>query len=125
MKILVITLILYITIIFQSHANLINNSYLDFKKTHDFFCNKITNNKLLNINNEWSLITRTKTRHSYINEQKKTKLSISLFYRSNIVEKLIFTFYNNQERPYIEIRSNRSCLYKNIRKIIYYIRSIE
>ena len=119
MKILVITLILYITIIFQSHANLINNSYLDLKKTHDFFCNKIINNKLLNINNEWSLITRTKTRHSYINEQKKTKLSISLFYRSNIVEKLIFTFYNNKERPYIEIRSNRSCLYKNIRKIIY------
>ena len=94
MKTLVITLILYITIIFQSHADLINNSYLEIKKTHDFFCNKIINNKLLNINNEWSLITRTKTRHSYINEQKKTKLSISLFYRSNIVEKLIFTFYS-------------------------------
>ena len=119
MKILVITLILYITIIFQSHANLINNSYLDLKKTHDFFCNKIINNKLLNINNEWSLIIRTKTRHSYINEKKKKKLSVNLFYRTNKVEKLVFTFYDKQERPYIEIRSNRFCLYKNIRKIIY------
>ena len=119
MKFLVITLILYITIIFQSHADLINNSYLENKKTHDFFCNKIINNKLLNINNEWLLITRTKTRHSYINKKKKKKLSINLFYRFNKVEKLIFTFYNKQERPYIEIRSNRSCLYISIRKIIY------
>ena len=61
---------------------------------------------------------RTKTRHSYINEKKKKKLSVNLFYRTNKVEKLVFTFYNKQERPYIEIRSNRFCLYKNIRKII-------
>jgi len=119
MKILLINIILCLTIVFHSYSNQIENDYFEIQKIHNSFCKKLTNNYLLKEDHVWLIKNINKYKYTIENKENKIKINVILFYRSNQIERLIFTFFNRQQKPTIEIRSDKKCEFKAIRKIIY------
>ena len=101
---------------FQSYANIKDKSFSQAQTIYKSFCSNIITKKNI-IDKNWSNIKRTKNLHIYKN--KNERLQINIFYRSNKIQKLIFTFYNHANRPLIEMRSNNNCLLQTIRRIVY------
>ena len=54
----------------------------------------------------------------FANKIEQKTLQIRLLYRSNQIQKIIFTFYRIPKRPILEIRSNKNYNIQSIRKII-------
>lgn len=119
MKIVLIIIILNLTFIFPSFSNSIEIKYSKINELHNNFCNKLTNNILLKENHIWFIKNINKNKYIIENKQNKLKINIILLKRSKKIQKLIFTFFNKQEKPAFEIRSNKNCEFKTIRKIIY------
>lgn len=119
MKIVLIIIILNLTFIFPSFSNSIEIKYSKINELHNNFCNKLTNNILLKENHIWFIKNINKNKYIIENKQNKLKINIILLKRSKKIQKLIFTFFNKQEKPAFEIRSNKNCKFKTIRKIIY------
>ena len=119
MKILLIIIILNLTFIFPSFSNSSEIKYSKINELHNNFCNKLTNNILLKENHIWFIKNINKNKYIIENKQNKLKINIILLKRSKKIQKLIFTFFNKQEKPAFEIRSNKNCEFKTIRKIIY------
>jgi len=112
MKIVLKIIILNLTFIFPSFSNSIEIKYSKINELHNNFCNKLTNNISLKENDIWFI--KNINKNKYIIE-----INIILLKRSKKIQKLIFTFFNKQEKPAFEIRSNKNCEFKTIRKIIY------
>ena len=119
MKIVLIIIILNLLFIFPSFSNSIEIKYSKINELHNNFCNKLTNNILLKENHIWFIKNINKNKYIIENKQNKLKINIILLKRSKKIQKLIFTFFNKQEKPAFEIRSNKNCEFKTIRKIIY------
>ena len=119
MKIVLIIIILNLLFIFPSFSNSIEIKYSKINELHNNFCNKLTNNILLKENHIWFIKNINKNKYLIENKQNKLKINIILLKRSKKIQKLIFTFFNKQEKPAFEIRSNKNCEFKTIRKIIY------
>ena len=119
MKIVLIIIILNLLFIFPSFSNSIEIKYSKINELHNNFCNKLTNNILLKGNHIWFIKNINKNKYIIENKQNKLKINIILLKRSKKIQKLIFTFFNKQEKPAFEIRSNKNCEFKTIRKIIY------
>ena len=119
MKIVLIIIILNLLFIFPSFSNSIEIKYSKINELHNNFCNKLTNNILLKENHIWFIKNINKNKYIIENKQNKLKINIILLKRSKKIQKLIFTFFNKQEKPASEIRSNKNCEFKTIRKIIY------
>jgi subtilisin family serine protease len=119
MKIVLIIIILNLLFIFPSFSNSIEIKYSKINELHNNFCNKLTNNILLKENHIWFIKNINKNKYIIENKQNKLKINIILLKRSKKIQKLIFTFFNKQEKPVFEIRSNKNCKFKTIRKIIY------
>ena len=119
MKIVLKIIILNLTFIFPSFSNSIEIKYSKINELHNNFCNKLTNNILLKENHIWFIKNINKNKYIIENKQNKLKINIILLKRSKKIQKLIFTFFNKQEKPAFEIRSNKNCEFKTIRKIIY------
>ena len=119
MKIVLIIIILNLTFIFPSFSNSIEIKYSKINELHNNFCNKLTNNISLKENDIWFIKNINKNKYIIENKQNKLKINIILLKRSKKIQKLIFTFFNKQEKPAFEIRSNKNCEFKTIRKIIY------
>jgi subtilisin family serine protease len=119
MKIVLIIIILNLLFIFPSFSNSIEIKYSKINELHNNFCNKLTNNILLKENHIWFIKNINKNKYIIENKQNKLKINIILLKRSKKIQKLIFTFFNKQEKPAFEIRSNKNCKFKTIRKIIY------
>ena len=119
MKIVLIIIILNLLFIFPSFSNSIEIKYSKINELHNNFCNKLTNNILLKENHIWFIKNINKNKYILENKQNKLKINIILLKRSKKIQKLIFTFFNKQEKPAFEIRSNKNCEFKTIRKIIY------
>jgi len=119
MKIVLKIIILNLTFIFPSFSNSIEIKYSKINELHNNFCNKLTNNISLKENDIWFIKNINKNKYIIENKQNKLKINIILLKRSKKIQKLIFTFFNKQEKPAFEIRSNKNCEFKTIRKIIY------
>tara|TARA_B110000881_G_scaffold69074_1_gene59734 strand:+ start:58 stop:1299 length:1242 start_codon:yes stop_codon:yes gene_type:complete len=119
MKIVLIIIILNLLFIFPSFSNSIEIKYSKINELHNNFCNELTNNILLKENHIWFIKNINKNKYIIENKQNKLKINIILLKRSKKIQKLIFTFFNKQEKPAFEIRSNKNCEFKTIRKIIY------
>jgi len=119
MKIVLKIIILNLTFIFPSFSNSIEIKYSKINELHNNFCNKLTNNISLKENDIWFIKNINKSKYIIENKQNKLKINIILLKRSKKIQKLIFTFFNKQEKPAFEIRSNKNCEFKTIRKIIY------
>ena len=119
MKIVLIIIILNLLFIFPSFSNSIEIKYSKINELHNNFCNKLTNNILLKENHIWFIKNINKNKYIIENKKNKLKINIILLKRSKKIQKLIFTFFNKQEKPAFEIRSNKNCEFKTIRKIIY------
>ena len=119
MKIVLIIIILNLLFIFPSFSNSIEIKYSKINELHNNFCNKLTNNILLKENHIWFIKNINKNKYIIENKQNKLKINVILLKRSKKIQKLIFTFFNKQEKPAFEIRSNKNCEFKTIRKIIY------
>ena len=119
MKFISINIILNLLIIFQCHGKSINNEFIKIKEAHNYFCPLLFKTELFNLDNKWFSITKTKNIHKYKNKQSNQNITIKIFYRFKNINKLIFNFFDENKRPYIEIRTNKNCLLKNVRKIIY------
>ena len=119
MKIVLMIIILNLTFIFPSFSNSIEIKYSKINELHNNFCNKLTNNISLKENDIWFIKNINKNKYIIENKQNKLKINIILLKRSKKIQKLIFTFFNKQEKPAFEIRSNKNCEFKTIRKIIY------
>ena len=119
MKIVLIIIILNLTFIFPSFSNSIEIKYSKINELHNNFCNELTNNISLKENDIWFITNINKNKYIIENKQNKLKINIILLKRSKKIQKLIFTFFNKQEKPAFEIRSNKNCEFKTIRKIIY------
>ena len=119
MKIVLIIIILNLLFIFPSFSNSIEIKYSKINELHNNFCNKLINNILLKENHIWFIKNINKNKYIIENKQNKLKINIILLKRSKKIQKLIFTFFNKQEKPAFEIRSNKNCEFKTIRKIIY------
>lgn len=119
MKIVLIIIILNLLFIFPSFSNSIEIKYSKINELHNNFCNKLTNNISLKENDIWFIKNINKNKYIIENKQNKLKINIILLKRSKKIQKLIFTFFNKQEKPAFEIRSNKNCEFKTIRKIIY------
>ena len=119
MKIVLKIIILNLTFIFPSFSNSIEIKYSKINELHNNFCNKLTNNISLKENDIWFVKDINKNKYIIENKQNKLKINIILLKRSKKIQKLIFTFFNKQEKPAFEIRSNKNCEFKTIRKIIY------
>ena len=119
MKIVLIIIILNLLFIFPSFSNSIEIKYSKINELHNNFCNKLTNNILLKENHIWFIKNINKNKYIIENKQNKLKINIILLKRSKKIQKLIFTFFNKQEKTAFEIRSNKNCEFKTIRKIIY------
>ena len=119
MKIVLKIIILNLTFIFPSFSNSIEIKYSKINELHNNFCNKLTNNISLKENDIWFIKNINKNQYIIENKQNKLKINIILLKRSKKIQKLIFTFFNKQEKPAFEIRSNKNCEFKTIRKIIY------
>ena len=119
MKIVLIIIILNLTFIFPSFSNSIEIKYSKINELHNNFCNKLTNNISLKENDIWFITNINKNKYIIENKQNKLKINVILLKRSKKIQKLIFTFFNKQEKPAFEIRSNKNCEFKTIRKIIY------
>ena len=119
MKIVLIIIILNLLFIFPSFSNSIEIKYSKINELHNNFCNKLTNNISLKENDIWFIKNINKNKYIIENKQNKLKINIILLKRSKKIQKLIFTFFNKQEKPAFEIRSNKNCKFKTIRKIIY------
>ena len=119
MKIVLIIIILNLLFIFPSFSNSIEIKYSKINELHNNFCNELTNNISLKENDIWFITNINKNKYIIENKQNKLKINIILLKRSKKIQKLIFTFFNKQEKPAFEIRSNKNCEFKTIRKIIY------
>ena len=119
MKIVLIIIILNLLFIFPSFSNSIEIKYSKINELHNNFCNKLTNNILLKENHIWFIKNINKNKYIIENKKNKLKINVILLKRSKKIQKLIFTFFNKQEKPAFEIRSNKNCEFKTIRKIIY------
>jgi subtilisin family serine protease len=119
MKIVLIIIILNLTFIFQSFSNSIETKYSEINELYNHFCNKLINNNLLKENDIWIIKNINKNKYLIENKQNRLKINIVLLYRSKKIQRLIFTFFNKQEKSAFEIRSDKNCEFKTIRKIIY------
>ena len=119
MKIVLIIIILNLLFIFPSFSNSIEIKYSKINELHNNFCNKLTNNISLKENDIWFIKNINKNKYIIENKKNKLKINVILLKRSKKIQKLIFTFFNKQEKPAFEIRSNKNCEFKTIRKIIY------
>ena len=102
---------------FQCNASAIDKNLLHAENIYKSFCSNIVSNNYKDINKNWSAIKKTKNLHIY--KDKEETLRINILYRSNKIQKLIFTLYNNANKPTIELRSSHNCLLQNIRRIVY------
>ena len=119
MKIVLKIIILNLTFIFPSFSNSIEIKYSKINELHNNFCNELTNNISLKENDIWFITNINKNKYIIENKKNKLKINVILLKRSKKIQKLIFTFFNKQEKPAFEIRSNKNCEFKTIRKIIY------
>jgi hypothetical protein len=119
MKIVLIIIILNLAFVFNTFSDQIEKKYSQIEILHNDFCNKLINNNLLRNNDLWIIKNFNKNRYTIENKENKIKINIILFYKFNEIQRLIFTFFNKQEKPTFEIRSDKKCKFKTIRKIIY------
>ena len=120
-KINFLLLIFFSTILLTSKSYSISkkDELLKLKRSHDIFCENFNLNEIKNIENNWKLKKNSKYLQLFINKNDQITLKIKPLYRSNKVQKIIFTFFKVPYRPFLEIRSNKNCVIKSIRKITY------
>ena len=120
-KINFLLLILFSTILLTSKTYSISkkDEFLKLKRSHDIFCENFNLNEIKNIENNWKIKNNSKYLQSFTNKNEQITLIIKPLYRSNKVQKIIFTFFKVPNRPFLEIRSNKNCVIKSIRKITY------
>ena len=120
-KINFLLLILFSTILLTSKSYSISkkDEFLKLKRSHDIFCENFNLNEIKNIENNWKLKKNSKHLQLFTNKSEQITLKLKPLYRSNKVQKIIFTFFKVPNRPILEIRSNKNCVIKSIRKITY------
>ena len=111
------SLLICLFLTYQCYASVTDKNFLNTENIYKSFCSNIVSNNYKDINKNWSAIKKTKNLHIY--KDKEETLRINILYRSNKIQKLIFTLYNNANKPTIELRSNHNCLLQNIRRIVY------
>jgi hypothetical protein len=116
---LITSIILVLCLSSKSHSFTNNNEFLKFKKNHEFFCKKLNTPNLPNTENVWKLEKKNKFFHLFTNQIDGQILQIRTLFRSNQIQKKIFTYFKKLEIPFIEIRSDKNCNIQTIRKIIY------
>jgi hypothetical protein len=116
---LITSIILVLCLSSKSHSFTNNNEFLKFKKNHEFFCKKLNSPNLPNTENVWKLEKKNKFLHLFTNQIDGQILQIRTLFRSNQIQKKIFTYFKKLEIPFIEIRSDKNCNIQTIRKIIY------
>ena len=102
---------------YQCYASATDKNFLNAENIYKSFCSNIVSNNYKDIYKNWSPVKKTKTVHVY--KDIEETLKINILYRSNKIQRLIFTLYNSANKPTIEMRSNHNCLLQNIRRILY------
>ena len=116
----IFAIVFLISFIGKSYSDAQTYDLLKIKKYHDNFCKNITATNLkYNINNNWEILKKTRNLYIFVNNEEQTKLEIKLFIRSNNIQRSIFTFYDLQNNPLIEIRSNKNCQILIAKRISY------
>jgi len=116
----IFAIVFLISFIGTSYSDAQTYDHLKIKKYHDNFCKNITTTNLkYNINNNWEILKKTRNLYIFVNNEEQTKLEIKLFIRSNNIQRSIFTFYDLQNNPLIEIRSNKNCQILIAKRITY------
>ena len=118
-NLLLLSLILTILLTSKSYSIPNNEEFIKLKETHDIFCKNLNLSELKSIGNNWKLEQKNKYFQLFTNKNAQQTLQIKPLYRSNQIQKVIFTFYKIPKRPFIEIRSNKNCVIQSIRKITY------
>ena len=101
---------------YQCYASVTDKNFLNTENIYKSFCSNIVSNNYKDIYKNWSPVKKTKTVHVY--KDKEETLKINILYRSNKIQRLIFTLYDSANKPTIEMRSNHNCLLQNIRRIL-------
>ena len=120
-KIKFLLLSLFLTILYASKSYSIttDKQFLKVKIDYDFFCQNLSSSNFKKDNKNWKLNRKNKNLQIFINDIDQQILKIKPLYRSNQIQKIIFTFFKTPSRPFLEIRSNKDCDIQSIRKIIY------
>ena len=111
------SLLICLFLTYQCYASVTDKNFLNTENIYKSFCSNIVSNNYKDIYKNWSPVKKTKTVHVY--KDKEETLKINVLFRSNKIQRLIFTLYNSANKPTIEMRSNHNCLLQNIRRILY------
>ena len=103
----------------KSFSSTESDEFIKLKETHNIICKNVTLSNFEEIGNNWKLQKKSKYLQLFANKIEQKTLQIRPLYRSNQIQKIIFTFYKVPKRPILEIRSNKNCNIQSIRKIIY------
>ena len=106
-------------LISKSLSSTKSDEFIKLKETHNIICKNVTLSNFEEIGNNWKLQKKSKYLQLFANKIEQKTLQIKPVYRSNQIQKIIFTFYKVPKRPILEIRSNKNCNIQSIRKIIY------
>ena len=119
MKFIFINIFINLLFIFQCYGKSFNSEFKVVKQTQTYFCPLLFKSEPFHLDQKWSVFKKTKTVHRYKNKETQNFFTINIISNIKEVKKLVFSFYNKENKPIIEIRNNKSCLLENIRKIIY------
>ena len=116
---LILFLFSTMSLIGKSFSSTESDEFIKLKETHNIICKNVTLSNFEEIGNNWKLQKKSKYLQLFANKIEQKTLQIRPLYRSNQIQKIIFTFYKIPNRPILEIRSNKNCNIQSIRKIIY------
>lgn len=116
---LLISIILTFLLSNKSYSLDNNNELQLLKEEHIFFCKNLNSTSISNIGRNWKIEKKSKYLQLLIDETSQQTLQIKTLYRSNQIQKIIFTYFKKSKIPFIEIRSNKNCEIQSLRKIIY------